>query len=263
MNITLDQLVTDARDALSARKARVPEIELYAKLAPRDGGDAFYRAVTEPFGGDVSLIAEIKHRSPSAGVLAEPDEDSVARAHLYETAGADAVSYVSDAVNFGGHPDMVRHLTDTIGIPVLQKDFVVDNYQIVEAAVNGAHALLLIARILDMRTLAAFVELCYLYGIEPVVEIYDEKDLEKALATNARIFGVNARDLDTFAIDIDGACSLGRSIPEDRIFIGFSGVRDRGDVERFRDAGARAVLVGTTLMRAENIEDTISHLKNV
>lgn len=206
-----------------------------------------------------ALIAEIKHRSPSAGVF--KTALSVAeRIAAYERNGAAAISYVSEQSHFGGSLEELRMVVDATTIPVLQKDFIVDTYQILEAAAAGVSALLFIARILKAEQLRAFVAAAQAYGIEPVVEIYDEDDLDKALGTTTRVVGVNARDLDSFTVDIDAACRLLRRVPDDILSIGFSGVAAREERLRYAAAGACAVLVGGALMRTEDIDEVFAQL---
>lgn len=257
----LDEIVEHKKQEVLERKNAVSEAQLYDNLRIRDEIDSFYTAVTQPVQGDIAIIGEIKVKSPSAGVIA--DVDVVERSIAYAAAGVDAISYVTDSMYFGGDASKITAMKTEMSRPVLQKDFIVDTYQIVEACLRDVDALLLIARILEPQMLNAFVEFCYLYGIEPVVEIYDEEDLQRVMATQARIIGVNARNLTDFSVDIDRAASLMQKIPQEYIKIGFSGVESRVDVEVYQNAGAQAVLVGTSLMKSPDIPAFITELKNI
>lgn len=207
----------------------------------------------------VNIIAEIKCKSPSAGQIAGTINISK-QAGLYESAGAAAISVVTDHKFFGGSLEMIPTIKKSVQIPVLQKDFIIDRVQIYQSKLSGVDALLLIARILPAQTLRSFVTLCIHLNIEPLVEVYNSADLKKALTTSTRVIGVNARDLDTFAIDIPAACGLIRKIPNRIVKIGLSGVSKPEDVQQFRNAGAKAVLIGTALMKSKNANQTIINL---
>jgi indole-3-glycerol phosphate synthase len=216
-------IVENTKKEVAERKATVSESQIYSQLSVVPTNSLFYDAVSRPKVDTIALIAEVKHRSPSAGTFIDK-VSSTERVVQYQESGADAISYVSDAAYFGGSLDELRAVKVTAKIPVLQKDFIVDMYQIVEAAINKVDALLLIARILDDRELKSFVTFAQINSIEPVVEVYNESDLERALKTDVRVIGVNARNLDTFEIDREAACKLLRSIPKHIISIAFSGV---------------------------------------
>ncbi|MBI2430920.1 MAG: indole-3-glycerol-phosphate synthase [Candidatus Levybacteria bacterium] len=207
-----------------------------------------------------AIIAEIKFASPTNPNLGSP-EDLLDRAKEYEKAGADAISIITKKAFFRGDIRFVSEVKKVVKIPILQKDFVIDERQIYEAKKAGADALLLIARIVSKEQLKAFVLLAQKLGIEPVVEVFDEKDLKKAVATKARFIAVNARDLETFAVDVDGACKLIEKIPNKFIKLGFSGIQSRAEVEKYIKAGAKGVLVGTALMKAKNIKEFIGGLR--
>jgi indole-3-glycerol phosphate synthase len=262
MNDILDAIVAHKKKEIAAQKQQVSEAGLYESLMIQEMNESFYQAVAHPIQGDIAVIGEIKLKSPSAGVLGT-EADILPRAEQYQQAGVDAISYVSDREFFGGNPEVLPELLSAVEIPVLQKDFVIDTYQIVQAAVRQVDALLLIARILEPKLLQSFVEFCFLYGIEPVVEVYNKEDLQAALATNARVIGVNARNLDTFEVNLPAAAELIAQIPADKRAIGFSGVKSRSECEQYRDAGASAVLVGETLMRTNEVQQTVEQLKGL
>ena len=205
------------------------------------------------------IIAEIKLASPTAAYLGS-ENDIVKRAVDYKQAGVDAISIITEKHFFKGSPDFIPRLKAKTDLPILQKDFVIDPYQIYEAKIIGADALLLIAKIINKKTLINFVALCQKIGIEPVVEINDESDLKKALGTSTKIIAINARNLNTFIVDIDQACQLIKKIPDRFIKLGFSGIKSSIEVKKYQQAGAKGVLVGTSLMKAKNIKQFIKNL---
>jgi indole-3-glycerol phosphate synthase / phosphoribosylanthranilate isomerase len=213
-------------------------------------------------GEKVSIIAEVKFASPTSPDLGS-SKDLLSRVKQYEKAGADAISFITEKHYFKGDKKFIPQIKKTVKLPVLQKDFVIDQSQIYEAAEIGSDALLLIARLVDTKTLKQFVNLCFKLTIEPVVEINSEEDLKKAVATKTRIIAVNARDLETFAVDIEKACELMKKIPDKYMKLGFSGIQTREEVSLYINAGAKGVLVGTSLMKAENIQQHISSLRGV
>ncbi len=209
-----------------------------------------------------AFIAEIKLASPTMPLLGSA-EDIVARARIYENAGVDAISVITEKEYFKGDINFISYLKKNIKTPILQKDFVIDPYQIYEAKLIGSDAILLIARLVDRHTLIDFVKISKDIGIEPVVEVSDIEDLEKALSADASFIAVNARDLRTFTIDIPNACTLLESIPDTYIKLAFSGIQSVRDVEKYKKSGANGVLVGTSLMKATDIKSFINNLKQV
>ncbi len=220
----------------------------------------FSKALLRPRGGDIGLIAEIKLASPSAGKLGKR-EDMIRRIKMYELGRADALSLVVAKERFGGDAGMIEEAKKITHLPILAKDFIIDPYQIYEAKVNGASAILLIVKLVSKKTLIKFVDLCQKIGIEPIVEINDEKDLEKAVATTTAIIAVNARNLQTFAINVDQACRLMDKIPDRFIKLGFSGINSSNEVKKYQGAGAKGVLVGTSLMKAKNTKEFLMSLR--
>lgn len=210
--------------------------------------------------GGMVIIAEIKLATPISGILGQATE-VVKRALAYELAGADLISVVVDRKYFHGDINFISEIKKKITLPVLMKDFILDPYQIFEAKFVGADGILLIAKLLTKKKLQEFVLLSKSIGVEPVVEIADELELEKALATEALCIAVNARNLTNFKVDINRACQLMRLIPKKRLVLGFSGVKGRREAEKYHNAGAKAILVGTALMRKNNIGRFITKLK--
>lgn len=209
---------------------------------------------------DFGIIAEIKLKSPSAGVIADKTDVSNF-AKEYKIGGAKAISVITEKYFFDGDTSYIKQVKEVTGLPVLQKDFVVDTYQILESKKFGADALLLIAKIVSVEELTEFVDLCLEVGVEPVVEINDEKDLEKALKTKTRVIAVNARDLDTFKIDLKNAYFLIEKIPVGYLKLGFSGVNSRDEVLNYKNAGTGGVLIGTQLIKSDNKKKFLEELR--
>jgi indole-3-glycerol phosphate synthase len=208
-----------------------------------------------------AVIAEVKRSSPSAGAIA--DADPARQAAAYEAAGASAVSVLTEARHFDGSMADLRAVHLSTSVPVLRKDFLVHPSQVIEARAGGADAVLLIAACLTPLELAAMLEACEDLGIGALVETHADGDLEKALASGAEVIGVNARDLETLEVDRDRALAELRRIPTDRIAVLESGISSREQVERAVDAGARAVLIGESLMRAADPGAKLRGLRGV
>ncbi len=201
-------------------------------------------------GGDVRLIAEIKKASPSKGVIRK-DFDPLSIASVYEEKGVNAVSVLTEEDFFQGRLSFVREVKGVTSRPVLRKDFIFDEYQIYESRVHGADAILLIAAVLERDQAKEYLHLASELGLHVLFEIHDEEDLEKALLVDPRIIGINNRNLKTLAIDLSTTLRLKKDIPGEKTLVSESGIKDRGDVAKLRDAGVDAMLIGTSLMEAE------------
>ncbi len=208
----------------------------------------------------MALIAEVKRSSPSAGAIADPATDAARTAAAYAAGGAAAVSVLTDATHFGGSLDDLRAVRAAIALPILRKDFIVDPRQIVEARAAGADAVLLIATALNDAELADLAAAAASEGVAALVETHSERDVERALATGARIVGVNSRDLDSLRVDIDRALTVLARLPDSVVRVLESGVATAADVRRANDAGADAVLVGEVLMRSTDPTSKIREL---
>ena len=198
------------------------------------------------------VVAEVKRASPSRGALAL-EVDVASRARAYERGGAAAVSVLCEPDYFRGSREDVRRAARAVGVPVLCKDFVVDPAQLGWAKEDGASWVLLIARVLGGE-LKAYVDEARALGLDPLVEVHSEAEMGAALETEARLVGVNARDLDTFGVDLGVVERLAPLCPPDRVCVAESGIRGPGDIARLRDAGARGFLIGESLMRAADPE---------
>lgn len=207
----------------------------------------------------VACIAEIKCSSPTAGVLLD-HRHIVCHIKKYQQAHVDALSIVVDTPFFGGSYALIQTAKQYTDIPILVKDFVIDPYQIYEAKMYGGDAILLLARLLSQKNLSSFVALAKTLGLEPVVEIDTLQQLPMALSSGARCIGVNARDLSTFHVDRVRACSILATIPQSFLSLGFSGVETHEHIDAYARAGARGVLVGTTLLKSQHPDKRIRSL---
>lgn len=200
----------------------------------------------------LGMIAEVKRASPSAGTIAA-DFDPLSIARGYEKAGATALSILTDEKYFQGRLDYLSLIRSQVDIPCLRKDFIIHEAQIFEAAVAGADAILLIVAALDQPTLEHLLEVAHTFQLDALVEVHDLPELERALDTEARIIGVNNRNLKTFTVDLGTTEALAEEVPDDVILVAESGIKTPADAERLAEAGADALLVGETLMRSTNI----------
>lgn len=200
----------------------------------------------------LGLIAEVKRASPSAGTIS-PDFDYLTIARTYEKAGASAISVLTDEKYFQGRLDYMTNIRREVGIPVLRKDFIIHDVQIFEAVVAGADAILLIVAALDQPTLERLLHTAHTYQLEVLVEVHDLPELERALDTEARIIGVNNRNLKTFTVDLATTETIAEEVPDDVILVSESGIKTVQDAARVAAAGADALLVGETLMRSTHL----------
>jgi indole-3-glycerol phosphate synthase len=235
------------------------------KSAVGDSGPRrdFFAALRKPPRGDVALIAEVKKASPSAGVIC-PNFDPVRIACEYEAAGAACLSVLTDEKFFQGSLEYLRQIRRAVSLPLLRKDFIIDERQILESLEFGADAILLIVAILDDQQLQDYLALASEAGLMALVEAHDESELDRALASGARLIGVNNRDLKTFRVDLATtqrlAARLRKNSTVDTLLVAESGIRTRADVCRLRDYGACAILVGESLMKGESIAVKVTEL---
>lgn len=243
----LDRIVETKRREIADLRARSGEVRRAASAAPppRD----FEAALRRP--SEVGLIAEVKRRSPGAGAI-RPGLDPVELARGYAEAGAAAVSVLTDREYFGGSLDDLRTVKGAVEVPVLRKDFTLDEIQVAEARGAGADAVLLIVRILDDERLAALVEAARAHGLAALVEVHDGGELERALAAGATLVGVNNRNLRNFTTDLGVTEALLERIPAGVAVVSESGIRTPAEVERLGARGVDAVLVGESLLRSES-----------
>jgi indole-3-glycerol phosphate synthase len=207
----------------------------------------------------IKFIAEVKKASPSAGIIRE-DFNYINIAREYEAGGASAISVLTDKEFFKGDIKYLSEIKETVSLPALRKDFIIDPYQIYEARAAGADLVLLIARILTKEEIDAFLALSHELGMECLVEVHDNDELEKVLETEAAIIGINNRNLDTFKTNLDTTLQLRHRIPEGKIVVSESGIKTRADVLALEEAGIDAILIGETLMRSRDISQKIKEL---
>lgn len=246
MPTSLDQILATTRAGLPALHARREEIERLAVAAT--ARPAFLGGWDR---GRIAVIAEVKRRSPSQGTI-RADLDPAEHAAAYARAGASAVSVLTDGPFFGGSLEDLRAVAARVRVPLLRKDFILDELQVAEARACGASAVLLIVRALTSERLSALSEAARDWGLATVVEVHDARELEVALGSGAPIIGVNSRNLDTFEIDVPAAWALLARIPGDRIAIAESGMTSEADVLGAAEAGADGVLIGTALSAASD-----------
>jgi indole-3-glycerol phosphate synthase len=265
----LDTIVEEKRrEVAELPTATVTVDRLRFEMQRRGRARPFLSALARPVHGSMALIAEVKKASPSAGVI-RPDFDPVAIAREYEISGASCLSVLTDRKFFQGSLEYLERIREAVRIPLLRKDFIIDERQILEAVEAGADAILLIAAVLDDERLKHFHDLASEAGLAALVEVHDEVELERALAIQAPLIGVNNRDLKTFEVDLGTTERLARRIRETGRFdadppvllVAESGIHSHDDVRRLESCGARAILVGESLMRAgDGIQSKVKEL---
>jgi indole-3-glycerol phosphate synthase len=250
-------------EILAAKRAEVDRLRpMAARLASEARSAAEFRgfrAALQRSDEQLAIIAEVKKASPSAGLIA-PDFDARVKAQEYEKAGAEAISVLTDKVFFQGSMADLAAVHDAVKIPVLRKDFIVDEIQIAEAAAGGADAILLIVAALTPSELLRLSEVAASYEIDALVEVHSEQELDRALAVGAKIIGVNNRDLATLEVDLAVTEQLSELMPAEVVFVSESGFKTVEDVARAHRCGVDAVLVGEALMRGQI---TIDQLRSV
>lgn len=257
----LQKIVDHSRRLLPAAKRREPLATLEARIATRKAPRDFPAALR---GDGMRIIAEVKSASPSAGVI-RGRVDAVAQARRYAAAGASAISVLTERKHFGGSLRRLGAIAATFepapaATPLLRKDFLFDPYQVYQARAYGGDTFLLIVAILEQAALTDMLALGRRLGMEPLVEVHDEGEVERAVAANARVIGINNRDLNTFTVSLETTGRLRKLIPADRIVVSESGIKTRDDMHRLRDWGADAVLIGETLMTAPSLPDKMREL---
>jgi indole-3-glycerol phosphate synthase len=246
----IEQLIEGAREGVSARKREVPQAELEGQLSGRGQDRPFQEALTRP---GLSLIAEFKRRSPSKGAI-RPDADVASQVAAYERGGAAALSVLTDAPHFGGSLDDLRAARSAATLPILRKDFIVDPYQLYEAAVYGADAVLLIVRALDDRHLEDLYEEARGLDLDCLVEVHDSEELERALEVDVEVIGINNRNLDEQRVDIQTTFELMPDVPAGKTVVAESGISGREELFELERVGVDAVLIGGALMTADDPE---------
>lgn len=256
MNI-LDEIIVHKKIELEEQKKQIPLGEIKSRLNKDDIRD-FKSAVSYP--NKINLIAEIKKASPSKGIIREDFDPSVI-AKIYEQNGASAISVLTDRKFFQGDISFLKAVRSvTSKIPILRKDFIIDEYQVYQSKLFGADAVLLIASVLDLRKLNMLISIAKDVGMDCLVEVHNEDDLNKVLKSGAEIIGINNRDLKTFTVDLTTTADLVRLIPDDKIIVSESGISSSDDVEFLKKLGVNAMLVGESLMTSDDIAQKIKEL---
>ncbi len=259
MNI-LEKILATKRQEVAREQAQVPLRELQARVADAPPVRDFIEPLLHP--DRVGLIAEVKRASPSAGVIRE-EFDPVAIAQAYQQGGADCLSVLTDQEYFQGHLDYLRQIRQQVSLPVLRKDFLIDPFQVYQARVAGADAVLLVAECLPGEKLDELYHLSLELGMTPLVELYDEENLPRVLELGARLIGINNRNLRTFVTSLDHTLKLIARIPSDRVVVSESGIHRPEHLQQLRQAGVRAVLVGEHLMRQPDVAQAVRELLGI
>jgi indole-3-glycerol phosphate synthase len=253
----LDRIVATKWQEIAAAKRARGESQLRREAAIAPAPRDFFHALAAP--GPIRLIAEIKKASPSAGVI-RADFQPVDIACDYQRHGATCLSVLTDETYFQGSLQYLRQVRAAVELPVLRKDFILDSYQLWEARAAGADAVLLIAECLDDCNLRKLHNETIELGMTPLVELYDETNLDRVLAAGATLIGINNRDLRSFVTDLNHTLRLRQRVPDECVVVSESGIRTRADVERLQAAGVNAILVGETLMASQDIGAAVDML---
>lgn len=256
----LQQIVTTKREEIARDKTLVASAQLLDQIAQTPATRGFIAALQRDFRAfGMSLIAEVKKASPSVGLIREVFEPlKVARD--YAASGASCISVLTDEPYFQGSLNDLRAVREVVEIPLLRKDFILDRYQVLEARAAGADAILLIAECLDDEALRDLYEFAGSLDLDCLIEIYEPENLERVLALQPALIGVNNRNLRTFVTDLNHSISMAQKLPEGMLLISESGIRTRADVERLQAAGVGGLLIGETLMRSHNIPAQVREL---
>jgi indole-3-glycerol phosphate synthase len=252
----LERIVDDTREEVARRRESVPLAALESAIATRPEFRPFSEALLRP---GVSLIAEHKRRSPSAGeIRAGATVRDIAGA--YERGGAAALSVLTEPFHFGGGLDDLREARGATTLPVLRKDFIVDPYQLYESAAVGADAILLIVAALELPDLDMLLQEARALDLDALVEVHDERELEQALEVDADVLGINNRSLDDFTVDVERTYELLSDVPAGKTVVSESGFSTRDQLDELERVGVDAVLIGETLMRASDVEAIVREL---
>jgi indole-3-glycerol phosphate synthase len=257
MATILDQIVAAKRAEIERLKAATPEESLRARLANAPPVRDFFTPLAAT--GPIKLIAEVKKASPSAGVI-RADFDPVAIARTFEAHGATCISVLTDEPYFQGRLEYLAQTRAATNIPLLRKDFILDEYQLIEARLAGADAVLLIAECLDDCNLRKLFNAACELDMTPLVELYEPENLQRVFDAGATLIGVNNRNLHTFQVDLAHTIELRNRVPDECALVAESGIKTRADVERLQAAGIDAILVGESLTREPDIGAAVDRL---
>lgn len=255
----LEEIAARTVQRVAEEKAAVPLSEMKKRAEAMDANTGF--PFREALSGDeISFICEVKRASPSKGLIA-PDFPYLDIARDYERAGASAISCLTEPFWFKGRDEYLAEISNAVTIPVLRKDFTVDEYMIYQAKTLGASAVLLICSILSKEQLSEYLGIAHSLGLSALVEAHDDGEVRTALSVGAGIIGVNNRDLRTFTVDINNSARLRKLVPPEVLFVSESGIKTAADIEALRSNGTNAVLIGETLMRSPDKKAALDELR--
>ncbi len=252
----LDEIIAHKKEELAETKRRAPLGDIKNRIADAGPVRGFGKALA---GTDIRLIAEVKKASPSKGVIRE-DFEPLGIARVYEGAGAACLSVLTESRYFQGKLEYLGAIRKAVGLPLLRKDFIIDEYQIFEARTAGADAILLIAACLERRQIEDLSGIARGIGLDVLVESHTYKELDKALLAGTTLVGINNRDLATFSVSLQTTLDLLKDIPDDRTVVSESGIRTRDDVKTLEQARVDAILVGESLMREKDVGKKVKEL---
>ncbi len=253
----LDAICEKRKEQLAAEMLRCSREEMKARAAAAPQKPGFIEALRKP---GLSCICEVKKASPSKGLI-RADFRPLELAREYEAAGADCISCLTEEYYFQGSSEYLKAIAASVNIPVLRKDFIIDEYQIYEAKAIGASAVLLIAAMLDDERMAAFFALAHTLGLDCLMEVHTSEEMERVQKLRPQLIGVNNRDLKTFEMRLSHTAELAGLRQEGQLFVSESGIRSNADMHTVQQNGADAVLIGETLMRSSNIAETLHALR--
>jgi len=253
----LSRIIEEKRREVDRVQKKVPLNDLKEEAESLYIKSMFKKSISRK--GHINLIAEIKKSSPSKGII-RGDFDPLKIALAYQAAGASAISVLTDERFFDGKLEYLKTIKELVSVPLLRKDFIIDEYQVYESAVAGADAILLIAHILTQEELNRYFCVAKELGMDVLVEVHNEEEVEKALKSHASIIGINNRDLTDFNVDISVTQRLIRLIPETKVIVSESGINSYEQVMFLKSLGVNAVLIGETFMRVENIGEKVREL---
>ena len=260
-HMILDQIVEATKIRVAKEKCEIPlneYIEIAMKKKAQTEEFRMEKALKKP---GIHFICEVKKASPSKGIIAK-EFDYLTIAKEYEMAGASAISVLTEPDFFCGDLKYLEEISKEVTIPLLRKDFIIDEYQIYQAKAKGASCVLLICAILSFNQLKEYLSICNELGLSALVEIHDEEEATRAIEAGARIIGVNNRNLKDFTVDLNNSLKLRERIPLDILFIGESGIKTSSDIKKLYDAKVNAVLIGETMMRSPNKKQMLVELKS-
>ena len=256
----LDKIVAKTKERLVEAKRNRSLDQIKEEVSKLDANDdfPFKKALKDH---EIAIITEVKKASPSKGLITE-DFDYIKIAKDYEQSGASAIAVLTEPYFFKGSNDYLKEIAENVRLPILRKDFTIDEYMIYEAKSLGASAILLIVSILDDVQLKEYLDLAHELGLSAIVETHDAKEIRTAMDAGAEIIGVNNRNLADFTVDINNSVNLRRLVGDDILFISESGIKTAEDVRRLKENNVDAVLIGETLMRSDDKKAMIAELKN-